>query len=275
MILIDAADIATKPAVTKNGTERVCPGFQHACHIIGAVVNPLAVVSPAWHKKLIAHPPTIQAQLKDALRGGIDHRPLHCGANLKFLAQIRRRKIRLPLPGNCEIQFLILINRGFHVPAVDRVFKLQLLLNFVGWIGTGEIIGWRQQQMPCIYMLLNGLLQVHLFRGIVQHTIDRLLNHNLRGFPVQRSPISRFYIWLLVQPDPVGLPISDLQQSHRPAGGLAFRFGAVARRDDYFPEIESFGSQRWPGVFHLARLVALHHTAIPDITTVLIQEVDR
>ena len=155
LILIDATDITTKPTVTKNGTQRIGSGFQHARHIISAVVDPLAVIRPAGHEVFIADSLAVQIEFKHPLRSGVYDCPLHRRSHLKLLAQIGRGKILFAFAADREIQLLIFIHRGFNHPVIDRIFQLQLLLGLVSRIFPGKIIAGGQQQRATIHMLLH------------------------------------------------------------------------------------------------------------------------
>ena len=85
-------DIAARPAVTQDGGEGILPRPQQTRHVVGLVVQPLAVIGPTRPEQLVTDPVAVEAHLVEPQRRRGEIRPAHRPFGVESPAQKRARR---------------------------------------------------------------------------------------------------------------------------------------------------------------------------------------
>src|SRR5437870_444408 len=85
-------EVATKPSISDDCSERVVAALKQLSHVISAVINALGVVGPTWIKVIFSYPSAIQVKIKQPEAGRINSRATNWFLCFKTSADISRRR---------------------------------------------------------------------------------------------------------------------------------------------------------------------------------------
>jgi len=85
------ADVAAVPAIGQDRAQSVIPSMKPVGHIIGAVIDPPGVVSPAGVEIFVADALAVEVEVINSQRGGVDRGLLHELSHLEGKSKVRGR----------------------------------------------------------------------------------------------------------------------------------------------------------------------------------------